>query len=212
MAITFYYSPMSSASRVHWALEELGIPYEKVKIDLRAGDQKKPEYAKIHPFQKVPALVDGDEKLFESLAILLHLGETYGVEKGLWPKRGTKEHGTATSWTVWASTELAVNVHNFAINNPASQAHFAHPKEQRSAFVAAHAKESMQKQLGAFDAELGGKSFVTGESFTLADLAIGGVVQFMSMVSDIDLSRYKNVAAWMGRVSSRPALARAMQG
>ena len=78
MAITFYYQPMSSAARVHWALEELGIPYEKVKVDLHAGDQKKPDFLKVNPHGKVPALVDGDARLFESAAIILHLGDKYG--------------------------------------------------------------------------------------------------------------------------------------
>ena len=88
MSLTFYYTPMSSATRVHWALEELGVPYEKVKMDLAAGDQRKPEYLALNPNGKVPLLVGDGTPIFESLAILLHLGETYGVEKGLFPAPG----------------------------------------------------------------------------------------------------------------------------
>ena len=57
MSLTFYYSPQSSASPVHWTLEELGIPYEKVKIDLKENQQKKPEYLKLNPNGRVPLLV-----------------------------------------------------------------------------------------------------------------------------------------------------------
>src|SRR5690242_11716885 len=86
MTAKFYYSPMTSATRVHWALEELGVPYEKIKLDLTAGDQKKPEYLALNPNGKVPLFVDEEGRpIFESLAILLYLGERYGVAKGLYP-------------------------------------------------------------------------------------------------------------------------------
>jgi glutathione S-transferase len=94
MSLTFYYSPMSSATRIHWALEELGIPYDKVKVDLAAGDQKKPAYLALNPNGKVPLVVDDGTPIFESLAILIYLGERYGVEKGLFPP-GWAERGEA---------------------------------------------------------------------------------------------------------------------
>jgi glutathione S-transferase len=80
MGIVFYYTPMSSATRVHWALEELGVPYDKVKIDLAKGEQKKPEFLKLNPNGKVPLLVVDGQPVFESLAMLLYLGDTYGVD------------------------------------------------------------------------------------------------------------------------------------
>ena len=56
--IVFYWSPRSSATRIYWALEELGIPHEKVKIDTQAGDQRKPDYLALNPNGKVPLIVD----------------------------------------------------------------------------------------------------------------------------------------------------------
>ncbi len=69
---------MSSATRVFWALEEPGIPYEKVKFDLAVGYQRKPEYLAINPHEKVPALVIDGVPMFESLAMLLFRGERFG--------------------------------------------------------------------------------------------------------------------------------------
>src|SRR4051794_2962025 len=106
MSLKFYYSPMSSATRIHWALEELGVPYEKIKVDLAAGDQKKPEYLALNPNGKVPLVVDDGTVIFESLAILLHLGENYGVAKGLFPAGG-KDRSEAFKWMSWASGTLA---------------------------------------------------------------------------------------------------------
>src|SRR5690348_11281895 len=89
MAIVFYYAPYSSAVRCHWALEELGIRYEGVKIDLKGTDHKTPEFLKLNPNGSVPTLVDDGVPYFESAAINLHLGQKYGVEKGLWPAAGS---------------------------------------------------------------------------------------------------------------------------
>ena len=61
MAIRFYSWPQSSGSRVQWALEELGLPYEYKKIDAQKKEHKSPEYLAIHPNGKVPALVEDDE-------------------------------------------------------------------------------------------------------------------------------------------------------
>jgi glutathione S-transferase len=111
MAIVFYYAPMTSATRVHWALEELGVPYEKVRLDLRAGDQRKPDFLKINPNGKVPALVDDGAPMFESLAILLHLAVKYGVAKKLWPATtDATAHAEALSWSVWGTATLASHV------------------------------------------------------------------------------------------------------
>src|SRR2546430_300796 len=100
MSLKFYYSPMSSATRIHWALEELGVPYEKVKLDLTAGDQKKPEYLALNPNGKVPLVVDDGTVIFESLAILLHLGERYGVEKDLFPSAWAPR-AEVFKWMAW---------------------------------------------------------------------------------------------------------------
>ena len=72
MSLVFHYAPMSSATPTHWALEELGVPYEKVRLDLRARDQDRPAFRALNPNGKVPLLVHDGVPLFESVAILLH--------------------------------------------------------------------------------------------------------------------------------------------
>jgi len=90
MTIRFYSWPQSSGFGAHWALEELGLAYEYVKLDRDKNEQRSPEYLAINPNGKVPALVDGPESYFESLAILLHLADRYGAERGLWPASGNQ--------------------------------------------------------------------------------------------------------------------------
>src|SRR5262245_11968243 len=97
MGLIFYYAPMSSASPTHWILEELGVPYEKVKVDLQGGESKKPEFLKINPNGKVPTLVHDGTVIFESVAIAIHLGETFGVERKLFPAPGL-QRAEAIKW------------------------------------------------------------------------------------------------------------------
>src|SRR5689334_19509291 len=106
MSLTFYYSPMSSASRVQWTLAELGVPHEAVRLDLRAGDQRKPEFLAVNPNGKVPTIVLDGTPMFEAIAIQIALGERYGVEKGLWPAPGTSEHYQALTWLAWGQVSL----------------------------------------------------------------------------------------------------------
>src|SRR5947207_14977216 len=106
MAIKLYSWPRSSGTRVSWALEELGVQYEYITLDPQKGEHRTPQYLAIHPLGKIPSLVDGDQTFFESYAILLYLGEKYGVGKGMWPAGGGQPRADALSWTVWGVAEL----------------------------------------------------------------------------------------------------------
>src|SRR3954463_13152622 len=106
MAVELYSWPRSSGSQGCWALEELGIPYRYVELDPKKKEHLAPPYLAINPHGKVPALVDGEQKFFESAAILLHLGDTYGAARQLWPTANDPARADALCWTVWAPTEL----------------------------------------------------------------------------------------------------------
>jgi glutathione S-transferase len=210
MAIHFYYAPMSSAMRCHWALEELGVPYEKHKMDLQAGEQKKAEYLAVNPNGKVPALVDGDAKIFESLAIFLWLGEKYGTEKGMWPKLGTKEHGEALSWLMWGTVEAAAAV--FQHMTHGTEARFALPKEHQSAHVAKASKDRFEQLMKVLDDRLSGRDYILGSAFSLVDVANASMIGFATMMGGLSVADHKNVAAWVARCQQRPAMGRAMAG
>jgi glutathione S-transferase len=201
--ITLYYAPQTSATRVHIALEELGVPYEKVRVRLDQGDQRKPEFLAINPNGKVPALLDGDVKLFESGAILTYLGETYGIDKGLWPKAGTPERGQALAWLFWGATEPQSPLFTWVMN--AADIPRAYPKEHRSAFAAEKAVESWKMALGVLDRHLEGRPYLVGPSFTFADIAVNSVYRFAQRMTKLPIEG-KNVGAWMDRVTSRPSV------
>jgi glutathione S-transferase len=205
MAITFYYSPMSNATRVHWSLEELGIAYEKVKLDLRAGDQKKPEFLALNPNGKVPTLVIDGTPMFESVAIQIALGERYGVEKGLWPALGSPEHLMALTWLIWGQVTLGASLMRYMANTSdyiPKELH--HPKQAEVALA------DTNTQLGMLNGRLSDRDYVTGDRFTLADLDLASVLGWGLHVAKIDLAAFPKVADWLGRSSKRPANSRVM--
>src|SRR6185295_8421062 len=83
MDLTFYYSPMSTATVTHVVLEELGVPYKKINVDIRKGEARTPEFLRINPNAKVPVVTHNGTPIWESAAITMYLGETFGVDKGL---------------------------------------------------------------------------------------------------------------------------------
>ncbi|MBK9752075.1 MAG: glutathione S-transferase family protein [Nannocystis sp.] len=198
MALTFYYSPQSSASRVHDTLTALGIPYEEKRVDLRAGDQKKPEFLALNPNGKVPTIVLDGTPMFESIAIQIALGERFGVEKGLWPALGSPEHLTALTWLCWGQVTLGASLFRYMHNTSEW-----HPKEQHNAAQAAAALKELGEQVGMLDAHLKGRDFVTGPRLTLADIDLVSVLGWGLDFAKIDTTPYPNVAAWIARTRKR---------
>ena len=201
MSITLYYAAMSNASRIHASLEELGVPYEKVTLDLRAGDQKKPEFLALNPNGKVPTIVLDGTPMFESVAIQIALGERYGVEKGLWPALGTPEHLTALTWIVWGQVSLGAAVARYMQNTSAWT-----PAELHHAPTAEAALKDTHALLAVLDAHLAKHAHVAGASFTLADLDIASVLGWAIHAAKIDLTAYSKLGAWLGAAAQRPGM------
>jgi len=198
-----YSFPRSSGTRIHWALEELGVPYEYVSLDREKHEHLGAEYRAINPNGKVPALVDDGERLFESIAILIYLGDKYGVEKGLWPSQ-PGARAEALSWTVWSTTELGAFGLQYAYHGLDTPVSYA--KEQRSRATAEFNSKMLERALGVLEARLQGREYIL-DRFTLADLANASVLRFLTMLG-LPLEGHSNVQAWLKRCSSRPALER----
>ena len=198
--IKLYGIPRSRTARALWMLEELQVPYELVPVNF-IGEARRPEYLKINPNGHIPALQDGDLTLFESLAINLYLARKY--DKGLWPKTMDDE-GRAFQWSVWAMTELEDPIIT-ALRNRVLL-----PEEQRDAQKADDAAQRFVTPLKVLDGALAGKTYLLGDTFTVADLNVAAVIM-LAPLAKFDLSGATNVQAWLSRCTSRPALARAQQ-
>jgi glutathione S-transferase len=205
MAIQLYSWPHSSGTRIAWALEELGVAYEYVELDAGKGENRSASYLALHPMGKVPALVDGERSFFESGAILLHLGNTYGASRRLWPDAGGREHAEALSWTVWASVELFGQMMQYlyhGLDTPVS-----YEPRDRSQAVADYSLSELKRCLDALEARLDKREHMLGD-FTLVDIACVSGLLFGTRLG-LTLGDYPRVAAWAKRCGERPALQRA---
>ncbi|MEW6299353.1 MAG: glutathione S-transferase family protein [Thermodesulfobacteriota bacterium] len=198
--IKLYGVPRSRALRSLWMLEELGLPYENVKIGT-TGDTRTPEFLRINPNGHVPVLQEDGLILWESLAINLYLARKY--DKGLWPKT-VEDEGRAFQWSLWAMTELEEPILT-ALRNRVLL-----PQEQRDAQKADDAAQRFVGPLRVLDGALAGKTYLLGDAFTVADLNVASVLMLAPLAS-LDLSGAANAQAWLGRCTSRPALGRAQK-
>ena len=111
MPLTLYGGPRTRASMPRWYLEEKGIPYNLVELDLRGHENRQPDYLSINPFGKLPSLVDDSLigadgqplKLFESGAILLHLAECHAGEI-----QTALQRSLTNQWLLFANATLAI--------------------------------------------------------------------------------------------------------
>jgi glutathione S-transferase len=184
---------MSSAGRTHVMLEECGVPYVYHKVNLR-DPAAKAAYLEVNPGGKIPFIVDGDLRLFESIAINFYLAERYAP--ALWTN-DIRERAQIYAWSLWGISTLqheALRVlHHVMII----------PPEHRSAYEVEHGKKSVQRYLDHLESALPSSGFLVGGRYTVADLNVASVVNLCTaMTAGRAGSR---VAAWMETSKARPA-------
>lgn len=195
--LALYGISQSRASRCLWALEESGLAYDHIKTSMR-GDVKEPAFLAINPNGRVPALVDGDLKLFESLAINSYVVKKAGGEIA---PRDAAEAALADQWSLWAMTEvekplLMALFHSLGIMG----------YEQDPAIVAERMAE-LDRPFKVIDAHLAGQDWLIGGRFTLADLNTASVLAW-AKTGRLDLSAYPNLKRWLDACFARPAYGR----
>jgi glutathione S-transferase len=202
MSIVLYAAPNSSAVPVACALAELEIPHERIMLDLKAQEQKRPEFLALNPNGKVPTLVVDGTPMFEALAIMQWLGERYGVQRGKWPAADTPERMQALSWSAWAYVSylqaLMHWVHAASDFSPASM---------RNAAIAEYADTELQRMLAVLEDRLRAGSHVLGEAFSLVDLIVAGCIGY-GVICGVSVDAYLNVKAWLERCQQRPSFKR----
>ena len=198
--IVFYGSPMSSAGRTHWMLEEVGVPYEYKRLSIRAGDTKKPEFLAINPGGKIPCIQDGDVILTESMAINFYLAEKHG--NGLMPG-DMIERAHVYEWSFWAIS----NVQPLLIT--ILQNVMILPEAERSPKAVETARQQLLPYFELLNTALAGKQYLVANRCTVAGLNTAAVVG-RSAMTGVDVSQFANVQSWLNRVQSRPSFAKSL--
>jgi glutathione S-transferase len=196
--IKIYGKVRSRASRCLWALEEIGVPYELVTIDTDKGDNDKPEFLAINPNGRIPALVDGELKLFESMAINLYLARKYGKE--LWPADEAGQ-ALAVQWSFWGVSEIE----QFLITMLAQE--LFTPADQRRPDRAQDAREALVPRMTVLEGQLRSRLYLLGAKFTIADINVASIFS-VAHLAKFDLTPYPNVRKWVESCMSRPARTR----
>jgi glutathione S-transferase len=161
--LKLYYSPKACSLASHIALEESGLPYEAVSVDIRAGENVGANYLKINPSGAVPALVAGNTVITESPAILTYIADL-APETTLIPRPGTRARAKAHEWMNWISSSVHVTYRS--IFRPQT---YAGEDPHAIAAVREHAKEKLGRILVEVEARLGDSLYTLGSEFSVVD-------------------------------------------
>jgi glutathione S-transferase len=150
--------------RVRWTLQELGVEFESVVVNLQRGEHRRPEFLRLNPAGKLPVLVDGDVVLNESVAIVLYLAAKYR-EQGLLPT-DIATRADLDRWLLFTVTELEQPLWRIARNT------FVYPESQRLAADVPIASREFQEMASIVDSHLRSREYLVGDSVTVGDFVL----------------------------------------
>lgn len=171
-----YSNPQSRGMRTQILLDTFNIPHQFEMIDFKKGENKTDSYLEIHPYGRVPALVDEGQNIVESGAITLYLADKYADKMGT-PPVGTPERALMYQWLFFLQATL----------EPVAMEFFTKQKNQQEA------TDKVRELLGAMSGKLG-SPFVLGERFTFLDATLACELYWYKLVGILpdDLTRYND--------------------
>jgi GST-like protein len=196
--IKFYYNSGPNPHKVALFLEEAGLEYEAIPVETRRGDQHKPDYLKINPNAKAPALTDGEAVLFDSNAILLYLGHKTGQ---FMPKDTPEVQAEFWSWMMFVATGVG-------------------PYSGQAVHFKQHAREQLPYAIGRYhyeatrhykilDDHLADREWMVGEDYSIVDMSLWGWARIAPRVLGQETyDSFANVKRWLEIINARPAVAR----
>ena len=185
-------------------LRELGIALpsiEVITVDIMNGEQFSDAFSTVSANQKIPGLVHGDIRLMESCAILQYLGEQF--PSSLYPSGADRYD--VLQWLTWQAAGLGPTFGN----KLSYTRYMADVPDEQKVHPLTRFNVEAQRLLRVLDKQLEGKSFVCGEDFTIADIAIFPWIRGYKW-SKIDITLHSNVLAWKERVHQRPGVKRGL--
>jgi glutathione S-transferase len=194
MRMKLYEFGPTRSIRVRWTLQELDADFEPIRVNLAAGEHRRPEFLKINPVGKIPVLVDGDRVLTESVAIVLYLAEKYSY-KGLLPA-GLNERAQVNRWLMFAATELEQPLWRISRHTA------LYPEEQRLPGDVILASGEFKEMASVLEKHMQGRQFVAGDSVSVADLVMAYTLDWGNEYKLLD--HCPQLLAYMKRMYARP--------
>ncbi|KAH8306483.1 hypothetical protein KR018_012668, partial [Drosophila ironensis] len=180
----FYYTPGSSGCRsVIMTAKAVGVELNKKVLNLREGEQLKPEFVKINPQHTIPTLVDNGFSIWESRAIAVYLAEKYGKDDTLFPK-DPKQQALVNQRLYF---DMGTLYDSFA--------KYYYPLLRTGTAGTPEDYKKIETAFGFLDTFLEGQNYVAGDHLTVADIAIVATVSTFDAV-EFDITKYSNVNRW----------------
>jgi glutathione S-transferase len=191
-----YHFPSPNPQKITFALHELGLECEIVPVDLSKGEQRKPEFLALNPFGRVPVLVDGDQKLWESHAILDYLGDKTGK---LWPATAAGR-ADALRWLFFLSTHISPSATDLVFNRIAVKL-LGIPGDQEAI---ARGEKALPAVIGIVEGQLGKGKWMLGNEFSLVDCGYTPVLNAIEKAG-FGYRDFPKVQAYLDACRVRPA-------
>jgi GSH-dependent disulfide-bond oxidoreductase len=200
LMLKFYFNGAPNPNKVALFLEESGLPYELVPVDTRTGEQFKPEFLKVNPNGKVPAIDDDGVFVFDSNAILLYLAEKTGK---FLPPSSPNNRAQLLSWLMFIATGLGPY--------SGQAVHFKHVAPKELEYAHNRYQFEAHRHYKILDDHLAKSRYMVGDTYTIADMAFWGWARMAPFVLGDDVfAKYPNVKRLLDEVSARPAAPRAI--
>jgi glutathione S-transferase len=196
--LRIYHAPLMRSIRIIWLAEELGLPYE---IERLTPEQRRgPAFRALHPQGKIPVIEDGPFTMFESCAIMQYLLDRYG-EGRLQPEPGTSEAAAYQQWLWFAEASFARPLGDMA------QHTIIRPEAERMPAVVEDGRARASQCLAAVEARLGGRTYLGGDAFTAADIAMGWTLMLARHFGVLTPATAPTTARYLDHIGARPAAA-----
>ncbi|KAJ5132822.1 hypothetical protein N7448_006980 [Penicillium atrosanguineum] len=196
--ITLYTWPTPNGVKASITLEELGIPYKTEGIDISTNVQKEDWFLKVNPNGRIPAILDGSQRVFESGAIMIYLADKYDTDRKISYAPGTPEHIEQLSWLMFQMGGLG------PMQGQAN--HFRLFAGVRSDYGIKRYTDETKRLYSVLESRLQESPYLAGSKYTIADIANYSWVRSGPGALEIDLSEFPALKKWVDEIGKRAAV------
>jgi glutathione S-transferase len=193
-----YFAPRTRSTRPRWMLEELGVPYELIVVDLAAKENREPDYLRVHPLGQVPALVDGDVTVFESIAICMYLADRF-PERGLAPPASSPLRAAYYQWLIFCPSTIEPAIGRWSQHS----GEVGEAEREKALARFGEAADLLSRVLAA-------REHMLGETFSTVDIIVGSNLNWARRAGLLDGRDV--LSGYVDRLLARPAAQRAFGG
>jgi glutathione S-transferase len=189
-----------NVQKVLWCLAELDLPFERIDAGMQYGVTQEPHYLAMNPNARVPTLVDGDYALWESNSIMRYLCMEYRPDTPIYPKE-PKRRAAVDRWLDWTLSTVQ------PVDRPVFWALVRTPPEQRDMAKVQQDADAAAEVWRIAEHHLSTRRYIEGDSFTLADIAIGAYARRWLGVAGIKRPQQPHLARWLALIGERNGFA-----